>query len=265
MWGMSDIWGWQKGLEQYWYNKVSDSFEAGTREERFENLNSLQLPTLEYCVRNISEFQEKGEDIDFGPVHSHKLWVNLNPKDKKGKKERIWAWRWTFVDDIMKHVEKHGRKLEEFSTLTILEQYPERFGGNIVVDENGSVFFEFTDKTGENDMSTQKMITCGYNKPEDSYMYWLNPFTHCQHFTSSDPKIRKAIRKAMDYLQFTWEKDSKHKKYTPGYYEFFFVQKEENWDFEPIFMDCNQNKAYQLPLADQATAFYNLNLLRNLS
>lgn len=121
-------------------------------------------------------------------------------------------------------------KDREFYELTVSEYKVNQFGGNVIINNDGTIEIEF--KRG-----TQGPISDGTENPE---FYVKMNASGVMHYSFEDINLRKNIWNTVRKIPHEGN------KYLPGYYEFQLVSKseEDSPSLEPIFVDYRQAGAY---------------------
>jgi len=118
----------------------------------------------------------------------------------------------------------------------ILQQFFENlYGGNIVIQPDGTVYAEFKEKK-------QAGISTGADTPK--FIVESDTFTGSLRYDFTDPELRSLFYSVLSSISH--EGASRERKYLPGYYEFLIVRKDDG-TVGPIFIDYRDNPAYLLP------------------
>ena len=109
------------------------------------------------------------------------------------------------------------------------------FGGTTVVDQKGSVYFEFIEgnqtPVGKGDANIKYIVFRDENFGSFKYNF-------------ENEEIRKLALEAI--MQIPHQGEGRDMKFMPGYYEMVIAQRDEKSKPEPFFLDYRDNGAYQI-------------------
>lgn len=102
------------------------------------------------------------------------------------------------------------------------ESHEQRFGGNILVDEDGRAVVEFR-------RGNQGPISAGSVIPE--YRAWQDPFTGTWKYSFEDTTLRQQVQDMMRHLPHDGT------EYLSGLYEFHLISENDDDLLQPKFID----------------------------
>ena len=194
-----------------------------------KTLERFRLPTLRQTTLPLSDFIKNSDD-HFSVLISDLYHVTLlSDIDGKGRIRAFPFKRHQVIKFINKNITLDERKKV---TMILKEFYPNMFGGNIIVGNDGRVILEVV--SGDHIhvvLGDTEIIAFGHRISHFKRLIIYTDF----HRTAllKDRKLRQALEKTVNYL------------YHPGYYEFVIAKNRKN-QFQPIFIDYRNREIYQL-------------------
>lgn len=134
-------------------------------------------------------------------------------------------------EELIEFVKQNRHVIEGYPNyqLVIGENYPNVYGGNIVVNPDQSIVVEFR-------RGSQGPISTGIVTPEFRVERHGESQSFCYSF--DDQELRKVIYSTLRSLPHDG------RVYLPAYYEFHLIRRTENDPLEPIFVDMSTRSAY---------------------
>jgi hypothetical protein len=160
-------------------------------------------------------------------LQSELVYVNLRSKNKQLSVYRQPGISKSMVTNIVKSIVKESPA--ENYDLTVSEYYENQFGGNIVVNRDGTIYGEF--KNG-----AQWPISDGSETPEFTFNM---SHSGTIKYSFEDVNLRRALFNTLRKIPHNGS------NYLPGYYEFQLVKKGGIDDvLSPIFIDYRDSSSY---------------------
>jgi hypothetical protein len=119
--------------------------------------------------------------------------------------------------------------------IAIEQMYPNIFGGTIVTDSKGNVYFEFIP-------GNQTAVSKG--SAEIKYIVLRDTFTGSFKYSFTDENIRKLAFDAIMNVPHKWK--WREMKFMTGYYEVVIAQRDEKSKPETFFVDYRDNDIYKI-------------------
>lgn len=236
--------GWGKALEQHAGSQPNlDSLSAALTAPRsvgWERLDALNLPR--YTVRTfpLSEFVKH---IDTAlPGDGTQLWFVLMERHDggPGRYRKPGLTRSEVKQFVADTIATYHIDTAEFDA-SVTENYPQIYGGNIVINKDGYILAEFH-------KGNQGVIADGSfdtEKHGQLYKVTRDPILGTFKYSWEDSRdtddvlLREKIYQTLMHIPH--EGEGRDTVFTPGYYEFALVRKDADKDLEPIFLDCRND------------------------
>ena len=213
---------------------------SAQRKEGWKLLEELDLPRDTVREFTLLEFLTRIEEI--APANVTHNWFVLIEKRSQG------AGRYRKADlksgDIRGFVESTIAKNQlnpvEFD-VWIADNYPQIYGGNIVVGTDGNLLAEFIH-------GNQGVMAEGrYNASEHGPRYTVtrDPYTNSFRYSWNDTDapdgapLRELLHRTI--MSIPHEGENRDMKFRPGYYEFMLTDKTGSGQLQPSFIDCRQS------------------------
>jgi hypothetical protein len=202
------------------------------REQGLAKLKEMNLPQPQQFFVPAIEFLQNPEKY-LKKLDSPKIYISLNPRKKDLPRYRV---PWISTEEAIAFVRKNlvGVDPKEYDVLGF--QFLENiYGGSIVINPDGKILVEF--RHGQ-----QGPVATGTETPEFSVRRDI--FNLSFKYSFEDPELRQEIYKTI--LRIPHEGNGRDMKFTPGYYEFALVRKDEQSPLNPWFFDYKNDKAYHI-------------------
>jgi hypothetical protein len=236
--------GWgNKFIETGWNERVTDPFSE-TEEVKLrgaETLRKLDLPFLTSATSSLSRFLANPEEL-YNRLGDHNKYHVSLISDKWSTRLRRFNLDPEGVEEFIEE-KVDPEKIADF-TIILKRFYENKYGGNIVIGENGRVRIELV---GGNHLGVVEG-----NVPLEAFSE-SDPYSGIlKHYEYSDGKIvdlsndrlRQIIIRALHYIPCILkdhEGESLEKRYHPSYYEFIVTP-----DSQIFFIDYRDRPIYQL-------------------
>ncbi|MBI2038195.1 MAG: hypothetical protein HYT15_04735 [Candidatus Magasanikbacteria bacterium] len=233
---------WGKGLESAGVENTS-MVNALKRDKFYgwKKLEELNLPRYELKTAALTDFLKDAPGML--PTDKNKDWFVLLEPRKGGMRHRKRNLKSDgIMDFINKTINENNLEINNYD-VAISESLPQEYGGNIIIDKEGKILVEVS-KGGQGVVSEGshdeekhgKLFTVRRDQFTDSFKYsWKDGEE------TDGVALREAVNKTI--MSIPHEGEGREMKFTPGYYEFHLVKKDDKQDLEPIFVDCREDES----------------------
>lgn len=196
----------------------------------FRAVENMGLPHYERRMIPLDEFMDNPE-LFAGDMDCDTFYVTLVPK--------MCGRRFSEADLDVSHVISFVREhLDEKDytcyNMALQQYFDNKFGGNIIVNKDGSLLAEFR-------RGRQGPIGSGTEIPE--FYITRNMFTNSFRYSFESPELRQLLYST--FLIMPHEGEGREMRFVPGYYEFVIVNKRGR--LKPVFIDYKGKGGYKLP------------------
>lgn len=210
------------------------------RKEGWKLLEELDLPRDTVREFTLPNFLAHIETI--APANVTHNWFVL--MEKRGQGAGRYRKGGLKSGDIRGFVEeainKNNLNPEEFD-VWIADNYPQIYGGNIIINPEGDLLAEFIH-------GNQGVMAEGrYNPKEHGPRYTVTraPYTNSFRYSWDDADtpdgapLRELLYRTI--MSIPHEGENRDMKFRPGYYEFMLTDKTGTGQLQPSFIDCRQS------------------------
>lgn len=206
----------------------------------FRAMEKLHLPHFKQETIALAEFLCDPQKY-FGKIGSQKFYVNLSPR-----KELLTRYRQIDLsqEEVVPFVQEHVPASQVENYLMVLSEfYENQYSGNIVISPSGEIVIEMV-------KGSHAPLVSGEKTPE--FFVRRDEFTGNLSYSFEDKTLRKAVWNVLLAIpcfneDMPSEGINRHTRFTPGYYEFALIKREQTEPLKVMFIDYRGNSAYQLP------------------
>jgi|GEM_PF-1759390 len=208
-------------------NKIDENRKIG-----FYNLEKFDLPRYKHKNLSLKEFLSNSSKF-LEELESDIFYISLIPKNPDLKREGRAGLRSGEVIDFINHFVPES-DMENYD-VAIEQMFNNVFGGSIVVDPKGNVYFEFIE-------GNQTAVSKG--NAEIKYIVFRDVHVSSFKYSFEDEHIRKIAFEAI--MNIPHKGEGREMQFLPGYYEMVIAQRDNTTKPETKFLDYRDNDAYQI-------------------
>lgn len=202
----------------------------GSRAEMMDTVRDLGLPHIPYTYGTVDEFLQNPELLT-KDLRGDQYFCIIQPTDYSANIEAPSPGI-SSLDSIVERAQEFTQKETGHSFTIVLSEVRDiEFIGNIVVDEQGRMYGEFTD---EGIPPTRSGVTRLFSFRKDDI---LDVF----RYSFENTELRKAIFQSLSSLPHTGT--GRERQWDKGYYELHFIRTDEGL-LTPAFYDYRTSKAF---------------------
>lgn len=234
---------WGRGMEELGVPdiKMIDALKAPKTVGQ-KLLDKLHLPRYELIVMPLEDFLDNTEK--FISKDENRKWFVLLELKKGGQKYRETSLKSSeIITFVEKTINEKGLEKKDYN-ITISETLPQEYGGNIIIDKEGSLLVEIS-RGGQGVVSEgthdEENIKHGklFTVRRDNFLGSLKYSWEDGEETNGVPLWEVVYKTIMSIPHIGIGRDI---KFSPGYYEFHLVRKNGVKDLAPMFVDCREDE-----------------------